>query len=74
MDGDPAALAMNPLIAEHTSDTLYSVACVLEALQSLPAQELTARGRLGMHLVLDTARRALLSEVERGLAFSSNTE
>lgn len=65
MDGDPESLAMNPLIAEQTSDRLYSVACVLETLQTLPVDELTARGRLGVHLMLDTARRALLSEMER---------
>lgn len=70
MDGDPATLSMNPLIADQTSDTLYAVACVLEAVQSLPALELTARGQLGMHLVLDTARRALLSEVDRERVFT----
>jgi len=52
----------NPLIADQPADTLYAVACVLDALQALPLDELTERGKLGVRFALETAQGALLFE------------
>lgn len=52
----------NPLIGEQPGDTLYAVVCVLDALQALPLDELTERGKLGVRFALETAQGALLFE------------
>lgn len=65
MKNSPTDLALNPLIADQTADTLYAVACVLEVLQAVSPDALTNRGRLGSHLVMEAAQRALLFETNR---------
>jgi len=65
MENSPADLALNPLIADQTADTLYAVACLLEVLQTVNPDALTNRGKLGLHLAMEAAQRALLFEANR---------